>query len=409
MEATFVHIAWRNLWRNRRRSLILLGAVTVSIAGLAFSIGVMNAYKIELEGNTIDYVVGHLQVHAHGYFENPAPKRTFEWDEAYAHALAGMDELTGFSKRVRTFGMANNPRYSTGVEILGVDGAREHSVSLIPSSMVEGAFIQAGDQNQIVIGQALADKFQTKLGRKVVLMFSDVNGEVAANAFRVKGIFRGPHSEFERGYVYIALEDAQRLLAIDNRVSDVVCRIKRGLSTEAVANSLRQQFPGPTFEVMTWQEMEPVLVQMMALFSQSNFILYFIIFVAMAFVIANSFLMAVMERIKEFGLLKAMGVRPKRLVGEVLLESLYLAAIGNIAGLVIGGLTTYYFDVRGLDLSVFGQGADYFGISSVVHPHLGLVDYLTCGVSGLVVCLLVTLYPALKGARIPIIKALNYN
>ncbi|MBN2053574.1 ABC transporter permease, partial [bacterium] len=343
MNGIFLRLAWRNIWRNQRRSLILVGAILIGAAGLSFSLGFMNAYLIQMTSNAIDYDLGYIQVHASGYHDNPTPDRTFTIEDQVVRELADRADVTGLSRRLRTTGLASNPRYSRGIQIVGVDPRREGDVSLVPGRMIEGRYLEPADRNGVVIGRAFADKLKTRLGRKLILMCSDRSGQVASEAFTIVGMYEGPQTEFEKNYVYVSLSAAQRLLAVGEAISDLVFRLSPEDDPDQVAAALRTFLSGRGLEVMTWMEMEPLLVQMTVLFSQSSFLLFLIIFIAMAFVIANSFLMAVMERIREFGLMKAMGVRPRQLVSLILLESFMLAFIGNGLGLAIGGALTRYF------------------------------------------------------------------
>jgi ABC-type lipoprotein release transport system permease subunit len=412
---TLLVIAWRNLWRGWRRSAIVLLAITVGLSACLLLVGWSHGMVRQMIENAVSTRLGHLVVMAQGYQKNPDVMRNLPDDGR--EIAAALERFAGAhaSPRLVGDGLLQSARRSSRVVILGVDPLREARVSVVASALVEGHMPQAAAAESarrlpgIAIGAAMAERLRIRLGDKVV---AHVPGEVGLGAFRVSGIFRTASSEFDRAVAYVRLEDAQHLLALPGRVTEVAVSLDDSdalpaLHAHAVAE-LALRDPGAAIEVLTWQEREPRLAAMLALMASMSWIIYAAVFVAMAFGIANALLMMVYERIREFGVLRALGLQARALLALVLLESILMTLAGTLLGLAVGVPLVLWLGRVGIDLSRFAAGLTEFGIGTRIYTRIELVDIALPIAVALATAVLAALWPAWKAVSLRPSEAIRH-
>ncbi|MEE4315207.1 MAG: FtsX-like permease family protein, partial [Desulfofustis sp.] len=311
---------------------------------------------------------------------------------------------------VRVNAVANNARHSSGVVLVGVDPEKEAAVSFIGAEAVaDGRYLASGDSHHIVIGRALADKFETRIGNKLVLMSQDADGDIASRAFRICGIYHAEMESTEKQYVFATLPAVQKMLKIGDDVSEVAVLLQSHEGVDDVVGQLNRALPSDRLRVLSWRELLPLVTAVLTMYD--GFILFWFVtvFVAMGFGLVNTILMAVFERIREFGLLSAIGMKPRWVVAEVLAESFFLLVIGTAIGNAIGGVSVLMLSRSGIDLSAFAAGMEFVGMSRLIFPVLLWKDVLVANGTVLGLGLLVSLYPALKAARFTPVEAMAHN
>jgi len=405
----FVKIAWRNIWRNPRRSWVLITAIAVGVFSFLGAIAYIDGFSIQMVDAAVNLQGGHLQVSARGYHENPAIRAYLPDRDQVARVL---DTFSGihYAPQVATSGMINSAEQATGVVISGVDPEREARVTALADYIVEGTYLSPdGGDGAVVIGAALADQLNVRIGEKVVLMASDLDNEVGAGAYRVAGLFRTNSSDFDKTNVYLHLDAAQRLVGYTaQQASTVTIRLDPGHDLDATAARLRDGLGGAALEVLTWQERSPLLVMMNEMMGIANVFLVVILFTAIAFTLVNSFIMVIFERIREIGIMTANGVRPGQVRLMLYLEAVFIVLLGTgLGSLLAVGLIAYWSAV-GLDLSAFAEGLNSFGAASVIYPHVDWGHIVSGFVLIFVMVLVAVLYPAVKASRFETVEAINY-
>ncbi len=408
-------MAWRNLLRGWRRSAVVLVAITVGLSACLLLVGWSNGILRQMIENAVSTRLGHLAVLAQGYQKNPDVQRNLP--DGGREIAATLERFPGAhaSARIVGDGLLQSARRSSRVVLVGVDAMREARVSTVSRALIEGhlpvAPATAGSRRLpgIAIGAAMAERLRVNLGDKVVM---HAPGEVGLGAFRVSGIFRTSSSEFDRSHAYLRLEDAQRLMSLPDRVTEVAVRLDDPDTLPAfhafAASELARAQPEAALEVLTWKEREPRLAAMLGLMAQMTWIIYGAVFVAMAFGIANALLMMVYERIREFGMLRALGLQSDRLLALVLLESILMTLVGTMLGLAVGLPLVSFLGTVGIDLSSFAEGLTEFGIGTTVYTHIERRDIVLPIVVALITAVVAALWPAWKAVRLRPAEAIRH-
>jgi len=397
-------LAWRNLWRHRGRTAAILFALALGIWSMvalaALSRGSLEGQLQKAIGN----LTGHIQIHAPGYRDDPAIEfRMPVPDAALARALSD-PAIHAWASRVRVPAVIASERESAGVTLVGIEPRREQGLSFIATAVTDGRYLESPEDTGLLLGRKLADQLETALGRRVVLMSQDVNNQVGDRGFRVVGIFDAEPEAIEAGFVFVGRATAQQMLGMGDTISEIAVRGEDRNRLVAPLGALRAAAPG--LDIEPWTVVEPLLTLTEEIVNVILIIWYAIVFAAMSFGLINTLLMAVFERTREFGLFQALGMPPRHILGQVLVESLILLAIALLIG-NLGALATVHALRDGLDLSAFAQGMEYFGVSPIIYPALSAGDLTIANTLVAGLGLLASLYPAWRAARHVPIEALT--
>ncbi|NLC70460.1 MAG: ABC transporter permease [Desulfuromonadaceae bacterium] len=403
----FFQLAWRNLWRNPKRTLILLTAVVIGIWAMIVIGTLMRGISAQMVRHGIATLTGHVQIHRLGYRADPVVENSILDPQKVTERFPGLLPAgTRWAPRIRVPAIAGNARHTAGVNLVGIDPLAEKGVSFIGTAVAEGEYLKPEDERSILIGKALADQFDTGLGKKLVLMSQDTNQEIASRAYRISGIYRAELEATEKEFVFVTLPAAAGMLRLGRGISEISLLFPAEGISEAAAARLRDTFAGTDLEISTWRQLLAMISGVLELYDGIIFIWFLVIFVAMGFGIVNTFLMAVLERLREFGLLKALGMKPGWIVRQVLVESLLLLLIGQIVGSSLGLLSYWGLARTGIDLSAVAEGMEYVGMTRMIFPVLLPRDALTANLVVFLLGLLVSVYPAVKAGKVTPAKAL---
>ena len=403
-------IAWRNIWRNPRRTAVILLAVVIGVWSMVFLGALMRGILEGMIHNGINTLTGHIQIHQSSYPDDPSVDHRIADPAAIEKILRShLPQNSHWVLRILVNTVANNARHNSGVTLVGIDPKNEARVSFIGSAITQGRYLESQDRNAILVGQALAKQFETGLGRKLILMTQDKNGQIVSRAFRIRGIFRGEMEATEKNYVFVTRRAAQDMLKLDQAVSEIAIRLSEHGIAEETARELKTQLAGRDVLVRSWQKALPLLKTYLQLYDSFILIWFVVVFVAMGFGILNTTLMAVYERMREFGLLKGLGMRPGRIIKGILTEALFILVFGILLGNLLGLASCWVLSFNGIDLSSLAKGAEYAGISRVIFPVVWVKDIASANLVVLVLGLLVCLYPAIKAARFTPVEAMAHT
>jgi putative ABC transport system permease protein len=420
-----VKIGWRNLWRNPRGTLLTALALGLGLTLLLISLGLLDGSHEQMVGNGVRFGTGHVVIQAQGYQDTSSqelllPAQIVSTTEEFLHTAAMKPILRGVSPRLLASGLLSSAANAAGVRIMGVIPQEERAVSLIPQRIVEGTYLNDDKQSGVVIGTELARKLKVKIGAKVVLMTQavaqpDTEATDAAGAamqstlLRVSGIFRTGIQAIDAHIIHLPLPEAQALLGVPDRVTQVVILLEREGDSLMVARGLRKQLAGVPVEVLPWRESMPRLAQLFLLDEAFNYVMNSVVLAMVGLGILNTILMRVLERRYEFGLCSALGLRPVQLAVMIIGESLALTAISLSLGLVLGLSVQHYFATSGLDLRWFFKSSLPFALvfDPIIYSRLSLRRIAWSVSIVFTMATVISLYPALKAARTELPGALK--
>jgi len=406
----YLQLAWRNIWRNTRRTTVLLAAVIIGVWSMIFVGALMRGIAVGMVKNGIATLTGHIQIHHKGYRDDPSIENSmFNYQVVEKALKKNLPPGSQWTSRVRVNAIANNARHSSGVIMVGIEPGAEAKISFIGSAISRGRYLDHDDSNGILVGEALLEKFETKIGRKLVLMSQDKTQEIASRAFRIVGVFRAEMEATEKQFVFITRPAAQKMLKLGNGISEIAILLSDGSENLDVYKKLKATLPPDQFEILSWQELLPFQTAYLRILDGFMWFWFLVVFIAMGFGIVNTTLMAVFERMREFGLMKALGMKPGWILREVLVESFLLLICGLLVGNLLGFLSIYALSANGIDLSALAAGAEYAGMSRIIYPAVAARDVMVANLTVLLLGLVVSLYPAIKASRFTPVQALAHT
>jgi putative ABC transport system permease protein len=420
-----VKISWRNLWRNPRGTLLTALALGLGLALLLISLGLLDGGHEQTIADGVRFGPGHVVVQARGYQDSSSdelllPAQAVSNVQGFLKTGSIEHKVRGVSPRLLATGLLSTSASSAGVRIVGVIPEDERAVSLVPLRMVEGTYLTSNDKlSGVVVGDALARKLELKIGSKAVLMVQaltqagvkpESGDEMQSTLLRVTGIFRTGLQAIDANMIYLPLSSAQAMLGVtDDRVTQVALLLVREGDSPLVARALRKQLAGSPVEVLTWRESLPMLAQILGLDHAFNYIMNGVILAMVGLGILNTILMRVLERRYEFGVSKALGLRPQQLATMVVGESLALTTISLALGLALGLSVQHYFATAGLDLRwVFKTGLPpALVFDPILYSRLS-VERIVWSVSIVfAMATIISFYPAFKAAQTDLPDALK--
>ena len=404
----FIKIAWRNIIRNLRRTLITLAAITFGLASIIVFFGFTDGFHAQWIENSVKLYAGHVVVYADEYYESRNLNRNIKNAE-YIEALAGKTEgFNAVTTRVHLHGLASTAENSVAVLVRGIETEKEKKISGFDRRMVAGKYLDKDANREILLGHGLASRLHANIGNKVVLMVQAADGSLGAELFRLKGIFRVGAIDLDKHLAVISIKDAQELAVIKG-VTEVALILDGPEHVRPFTETLTQEIGAQGFEVLPWDILMPQAKEMIDLSSIFMYVVLAIFLVVVALGILNTMLMSIMERTREFGVMMALGTRPARIVNLVMLESLLLGLIGTVLGVIVGVAANRLVSIHGFDLSDWATAMELVSsLHPVVYPYTDIYSVSLCATAAFFTTLVVSIYPALKAARLRPVEAMHF-
>ena len=400
-------LGWKNVWRNPTRSGVVIVTVLLGTWAGIFAAGFFNGMLDDYIKGQINLTVGHIQI-MHPEFEDLYnPNYVIPNAENLIETLQENPRVEEVSGKSVATGLAQSARNSFGVKIWGMDIENDTSASVrsIKGYLKDGDFPEAENRNQILIGDDLAERLGLELRSRMVLSFQDISGDLTAGAFRVAGIFDSFDSRFDENFVVVNKADLNRILGGENLTHNIRIDTDDLMTAGVLAEQLQNSYPD--LEVKSWREIAPDLRYVFDMQDLSLYMVMIIIIIGLIFSIINTMLMAVMERTRELGMLRAIGMNKSRTFSMVMLETVFLTLVGSPIGLLLGWLTITYFGNSGIDLSAFSEGLEGWGFTTMIYPSLALKYYLNIVLFVAVAALISALYPAWRALQLRPVEAIR--
>ncbi|MEF2144281.1 MAG: FtsX-like permease family protein [Desulfovibrionaceae bacterium] len=406
-----LRIAWRNLWRNSRRSALTILAIAFACAVLVFSASWQEGtYEVMIEAAVMSRT-GHFQVQAEGYNKKRELRMDVHHPDAVGRILDATPGIHAWTQRATSFALLSSDERTYGGLVLGLDPQREKRTSSLESTLRQGRFLDDTNAYEALAGSLLARNLRIAPGDEIVLLGQARDGSVAATVLTLAGIVESGQEQLDRATLYIPLGAFQETFAMNGGVNEIVVvadSLAKAPETQQAVQTALDANPGTKGLVtLTWDELAPGLKQAIQLDMGNAVIMYFLLTVIVAFSIWNTFLMAVFERTREFGVLMALGTTPARLIRLLLLESLALTLIGMALGVVGGCLWAYWYEIHGFPMGEAAGMLAKYGLPERLYPKLTLTAAWAGPAGVFVITMVSALYPALRVRRFTPVQAMH--
>jgi putative ABC transport system permease protein len=401
-----IALAWRNIVRNFRRSLITVVAIAIGLAALLFLWGFNDGVHNNMMRNLQQVIVGSVQIHEAGFFKRPKLTRDMA-DLTEVNSVLDDLGVERRALRVRSFALAAGEETSRGLMMLGVDADQEARTTRIASKVSLGRFVRNSDSNTCVIGATTARNLKVKLGDDVILLSEDRFGSLAAEKFELVGIIESGEMGIDRGLVIVPLKFMQEMLGMEGRYSEVALQLNVD-QLEPVTAVLRQHLEPMGFEVLRWYDMYPVMKEWVDLENGFYYIFLSIVLLIVAAGVMNTVLMSMLDRVREFGIMMALGCSRIHIALLVVMESLMLGIGGIITGTGLGMGLVFYYQQVGIDMSEMMDSVERFYIDTVIYTEIDADHLLITVLSVLASAALASLVPAWRASRLEPVEAIQH-
>lgn len=401
-------VSWRNIWRNKIRSFVIMASISLGIAAGVFVWAFYRGMLAQRIQTAIETESSNIQMHQKAFTQGSEVRHYIPDANRIAGNISAHEGVATVSARLRVDAMASSAKTGSGVKITGVDPENEKKVTNLYTKITEGSYFEGPGRTPVIIGEKLAERLSVKLGSRVVITLQDLEGTITTGLFRVEGIYRTSNTGFDLINVFVRQENLQELTGLeDHTAHELAILLKENGQQEAVRDFLITQYPG--LDIRTWRELLPEVSVMEITMNLYMSIFITIIMIALTFGIINIMLMAVLERVKEVGMLMAIGMNKIRVFRMIVMETVLLALYGGVTGIILGYLLTTFFGRRGIDLSLFAEAFDRIGYASMVYPVIHWDIALKVALMVFTAGIIASVYPALKALQLKPSEALRID
>ena len=393
-------VAWRNIWRNPFRSGVIIMATAIGMFAGIFSVAFLKGWMNQRLETGVETEFSHIQLHHPSFSENCDLSMFMPGGVNISDQLKEIPGVDGSSPRLVLQTMVSSAETSTGVSVIGIFPEKEKTTSNLYSYISEGNFLEGKIRNPVVIGKKLAEKLKVKLKSKIVFNCQDFEGNIVSEVFIVGGIYNIINNRFEESNLFVRYQDIIGMVNLPEGVAhEITVHTTDPENTEKIRTEIQTRFAG--IQVLSWQELTPEFGFIIELGNLYALMIVIVVLLALSFAIVNTMLMAVLERIRELGMLMAVGMSRKKVFSMLMLETVLLTFTGGAIGIVGGILFSLAARENGIDLSRYAQGFEEIGRSPIVYPELEFGLIVLTGFLVILTGIAASVYPAAK--------AINYN
>ncbi|MDP6185893.1 MAG: FtsX-like permease family protein [Pseudomonadales bacterium] len=402
--AMLFNLSLRNIVRYRRRNFFLFAAIAVAVGGTTLSNALIRGWQVDMLETAVSGLTGHIKLQAPGFADDPSLQNAFS--SLTPISLDDDVPILGFAQRINIPAVISSERETRGVALVGVDPANE-GISLYRDFVIEGEDLGGPEDGRLLIGKALAETLQTRVGRRVVVIMEGADGKSRERGYRIAGVFDAPMKISEELLVFTGLEAMQAALG-NTQLRTPITELSLVLQAEEDRGVAQRELAAqhPQLVVKDWREMQPQVAEIVDLVGATMAILFFLIMSALTFGLVNTLIATVMQRTRELGMLRALGMNQRLLLIQVVMECVGIMVVGVIAGLLLGIAMVFGLG-DGIDLSAFSESVEAFGMSTVLKPVLTLEDLLMFGGLSVLVGVFASYFPARRALKISPLMAMN--
>ena len=400
-----IKIAWRNIWRNKVRSTVVIASVALGLwAGVfvtSFYKGI-TAQKIE---DVVSLEMSHLQIHAPNFRDEFLSGDTILKAEQIGAEISRDPRVQSVSNRVIAMGMLASPIKSGAIKAVGINVGQETRTTTLTEHLIEGTFFETRTKHPIVISKKLADKYKLKLKSKVVLTVQDINLEIASGAFKVVGIFQSTNGMFDNMNVFVLSDQLSALQGLENSYHEIAILLKDHEDAAVITNEMSSKYSN--LEVLSWMDLSTGMRFLVEAMDSYMAIIVGIVLLALLFGIINTMLMSILERTRELGMLLCIGMSKLRVFLMIVYETVILAASGGPIGLFLTWVSVTYFGEHGIDLGPFKEVYMDMGFAPVIYPVIDNSDFVLVSSLVIIMAILASIFPAYKALKLNPVEALR--
>ncbi len=401
----YLKLAWRNLWRNKRRTLITAASVFFGVILSAVMSSMQEGSYAQYIKTIVNFYSGYIQVHEKGYWDDKVINKTLLYSDVKPK-IAKIKEVTLFTPRLENFALAATGDITKGVMVIGIEPEKEDSITNLTARMIKGSYLKNGDDG-VVLGSALARFMKAGVNDTIVLLSQGYHGVSAAGKYPVRGIIRQPSPDLDRTVVYMDVKNCQEFYSAYDRLTSVVIMVKNS-NDVAIAKKELADALGNNYEVMDWKEINGILMKQIDSDRQSGLIMKGVLYMIIAFGIFGTVMMMTAERKKEFGVLIAVGMQKYKLSYVLLIEIVMLGLVGVIAGIAASIPVTWYFTLHPIPFT--GQAAEammQMGFEPVMSFSMTPAVFYNQAITIFIFTLIISFYPVFNISRLKISEALH--
>jgi len=403
-----LRLAWRNLWRHKRRTWLTATAMIFSNVLLVFMISLQFGSYDMMINNTLQAFSGHIQVQREGYNDNPKIRNSIPGIVSLAERLRHSVPGVAVAARGSAFALASSEQRSLGIQIIGVQPAFEPAVSTFPGLVSQGSFLDDPDAAEIVIGTVLARNLKVSVGDELTLLGSGRDGSFAAGVVTIRGVFDSGSADIDRSLAEVPLAYFQETFAMQDHGHAIVVAVDGLENVVSAQASVESQVEGlDDLTVLDWNLLQPGLKQAIQADLSSAWFMYGVLIILVAFSVLNTQLMSVLERTREFGVITALGIKPSKLASLVMLETALMSLIGLVIGLILGWMLALYFNSVGFTYPGMEEMADKFNLSDKMYPSVTFFSMLLGPSVVFLFSLLAAVYPSARLFRLQPVEAMR--
>lgn len=398
----YLKLAWRNIWRNRRRTFITMLSIIVAVLLACIMRSMQEGqYNVMIE-STVGTFTGYIQIHQQGYWDDQTLENTFEANDSLSAEINQQQSVVEAVPRLESYALAAGEKQSRPAMVMGVDPQKEKSLSNPRERLQSGSYFENSNEQSVLLGSEMIQRLNVQLGDSLVLIGQGFRGQSATGLYEVKGTVSFPSPELNRSLVMMPLATAQNFLAAPDRLTAISLILDDPGNVEQTVQNLQSSLPRKQYEVMSWQEMMPELVQSIQADRGSSIILIFILYLVVGFGILGTVLMMVTERTYEFGVMLSVGTPRLAIFGMLAIEILVIALLGSGVGIVISIPIAWYFNINPIEFTG--------GMTEVMESY-GLEPYLPFSLDPQIFYMqaLIVFIITLVFSIIPLIRASRLN
>ncbi len=400
MDTTTFKIAWKNIWRNKLRSSIIILAVTVGLFGGLAAAGIMKGMVLDMVKHSIENQVSDIQIHNKNFVANNEIKYYIKNSDKLISETQKQANIKAVCQRTKVLGMASTASKGIGITLNGIEPEKEKLVTKIYTKLTDSlsSYFKSDKKNRILISEKMAKKLNAKIKSKIVITFQDYDGNLTGATFKVEGIYKSQNAMFDEQNAFVRKSDLDKILNMPaNSSHEIAILLNNYQDTKITILNIEKL--SPNYLVEGWFDIDPYLEMTSSLTSYMLLIFMSIIMLALGFAIVNTMLMVILERTKELGMIMAIGMNRFKVFKMIMYETTMLALVGGVFGILISYIFTWYFGNVGIDISSVSEGFEQLGYSSVMHPVLEFSDYIQVVVLVMITGLIASIFPTIRALK----------